>query len=100
MEIGEGTFSTYCILHCKKRLAAFPSPAGHLQNSPWPWIIKLCPARESLESDIPAGDGKIANLFLQCSNLKNCESMKEPTTAFSQLFQNYFKSTVYDIFLL
>jgi hypothetical protein len=26
----------------------------------------IFPARESLVSDIPAGDGKIANLFLQC----------------------------------
>jgi hypothetical protein len=30
-------------------------------------IINLFPARESLVSDIPAGDGKIENLFLQCS---------------------------------
>jgi hypothetical protein len=28
--------------------------------------IKLFPARESLVSDITAGDGKICNLFLQC----------------------------------
>ncbi len=36
-------------LHCKKRLAISPS--------------KLFPARESLVSDIPVGDGKTANLF-------------------------------------
>jgi hypothetical protein len=29
-------------------------------------IIKLFPPRESLVSDIPAGDRKTANLFLQC----------------------------------
>jgi hypothetical protein len=29
-------------------------------------LIKLFPARESLVSDIPAGDGKNDNLFLQC----------------------------------
>jgi hypothetical protein len=29
-------------------------------------MIRLFPARESLVSDIPAGDGKIANLFLKC----------------------------------
>jgi hypothetical protein len=29
-------------------------------------LTKLFPARESLVSDIPAGDGKTANLFLQC----------------------------------
>jgi len=28
--------------------------------------IKIVSARESLVSDIPAGDGKTANLFLQC----------------------------------
>jgi hypothetical protein len=29
--------------------------------------MKLFPSRESLVSDIPAGDGKTANLFLQCT---------------------------------
>jgi hypothetical protein len=29
--------------------------------------IKLFPARESLVSDIPAGDRKIVNIFLQCT---------------------------------
>ncbi len=43
-----------------------PQPGCHLPNPPWAGIIKLFPARESLVSDIPAGDGKIANLFLQC----------------------------------
>jgi hypothetical protein len=43
-----------------------PKPGCHLRNSPWAGIIKLFPARESLDSDIPAGDGKMANLFLQC----------------------------------
>jgi hypothetical protein len=53
--------------HQKRRLTVFPSPAGcHVPNSPWPGI-KLLPARESLVSDIPAGDGKTANLFLQCT---------------------------------
>jgi hypothetical protein len=31
------------------------------------FLSKLFPARESLIIDISAGDGKIANLFLQCS---------------------------------
>jgi hypothetical protein len=35
----------------------------HLPNSPWPGIIQLFPASESLLSDISAGDEKIANLF-------------------------------------
>jgi hypothetical protein len=43
-----------------------PQPGCHLPNSPWPGMILLFPARESLVSDIPAGDGKIITLFLQC----------------------------------
>jgi hypothetical protein len=43
-----------------------PQPGCHLPNTLWPGIIKLFPVRESLVSDIPAGDGKIINLFLQC----------------------------------
>jgi hypothetical protein len=45
-------------LHCKKRLTIFPFPAG---------IIRIFPSRESLVSDIPAEDGKMANPFLQCN---------------------------------
>ncbi len=37
-----------------------PQPGCHWLNSPWAGI---CPARESLVSDIPAGDGKIVKLF-------------------------------------
>jgi hypothetical protein len=53
---GKGMFLCYTV---KKRLTIFPSlPTG---------IIKLSPSRESLVSDIPAGDGKMANRFLQCT---------------------------------
>jgi hypothetical protein len=52
------------LLNCKKRLGIFPFPAG---MSPTKLSqIKLFPARESLVSDILAGDGKMNNLFLQC----------------------------------
>jgi hypothetical protein len=53
------------ILHCKKRLAILPSPArmSLTKLSLAPGIIKFFPARDSLVSDIPAGDGKIAKLF-------------------------------------
>ncbi len=40
----------------------------------WPGIIKLFPARESLGSDIPPGDRKMANFFLQCNVHKHNES--------------------------
>ncbi len=54
-------------LHCKKGWPfSRPQPGCHLPNSPWSGKIKLFPARESLVSDIPAVDGKVANLFLQC----------------------------------
>jgi hypothetical protein len=42
-----------------------PQPGCHLPNSPCPEIIKLFPARESLVSDIPAGQGKMLTFFLQ-----------------------------------
>ncbi len=47
----------------KKRLAIFSSPTGMSHTKHWPGIIILFPARESLVSDIAAGDGKLANLF-------------------------------------
>jgi hypothetical protein len=50
----------------KGLLFSCPQPGCHLPNSSWAGIIKLFPARESLVSDTPAGDGKTANLFLQC----------------------------------
>jgi hypothetical protein len=48
-------------LHCKKKVSDFASPAGMS-------LTKLTlAARESLVGGIPAGDGKIVNLFLQCT---------------------------------
>ncbi len=53
--------------HCKKgERFSRPQPGCHWLNSLWAGIIELFPSRESLISDIPAGDGKMANLFLQC----------------------------------
>jgi hypothetical protein len=40
-----------------------PKPGCPKPNSPRTGIIQLFPARESLVSDIPAGDRKIMNLF-------------------------------------
>ncbi len=57
------------LLHCKKMFAIFPSPAGMS-------LIKLsldgnnliipAPGRVWSVHDIPAGEGKIVNHFLQC----------------------------------
>ncbi len=76
-------------LHCIKRLAAFPSPQSEIPRkrqfslvTSWLGtekpltflysviIIELYPSRESLVSDIPAGDGKTAYLFSQCTELE------------------------------
>ena len=62
-------------VHCKKMLMIFPSPAGMSLTKlslggNYDVIYKLFPSRDSLVSDIPAGDGKMANLFLQCIAMK------------------------------
>jgi hypothetical protein len=65
---GEGPRTRDGMGHTVKKGYRFscPQPGCHLPNSPWPGIFKLSPARESLVSDIPAGDRKNDNLFLQC----------------------------------
>ncbi len=40
-----------------------PHPGCHRPHSPWTGIIKLSPPRESLISDIPAGEGKFDKHF-------------------------------------
>ncbi len=55
------------MVHCKKRLAIFPSSAGIMSLTKLSLagnnLTTVIPARVSLVSDILAGDGKIANLF-------------------------------------
>jgi hypothetical protein len=64
-----------CIKCTVKKVSGFsrPQPGFYLPNSPWLRKIKLFPARVS---DIPAGDGKIANLLLtvtvHCTVLLSC----------------------------
>jgi hypothetical protein len=55
-----GMVSGLSELHCKKSLAVFPSPAGmsHTKLSLDGTNLNI-----SLVSDIPAGDGKTANIF-------------------------------------
>jgi hypothetical protein len=60
--------------HCKKGFPIFPSPAGMSLtklslDGNYDVIYKLFLHRESLVSDIPAGDGNIEKLFLQCAEL-------------------------------
>jgi hypothetical protein len=75
--------TTAAILHCKiGSLFSRPQTGCHLQNSRWPGIIKLFPARESLVSD-PAEDGKISNYFLQCT-LKTSKQYSSSTVVQQQ----------------
>jgi hypothetical protein len=62
-------------LHRKKSLSIFLSPAGMSLTKlslggNYDVIYKLFPPRESLVSDIPAGDGNIEKLFLRCCSLR------------------------------
>ncbi len=64
-------------LHCKKILAIFPSPVGMSLNKISLAGNNFFTSRESLVSDIPAGDEKIANLLLKCA-------LTQPAPASSQ----------------
>jgi hypothetical protein len=64
---------------------SLPQPGCHLPNSPSAGIIKLFSPLPSLVSDIPAGDGNVANLFLRCI----AETSKQTTFEISSyVFQN------------
>ncbi len=49
-----------------KKVSDLPVPSRDVTNQTLPGRDKLFLARENLVNDIPAGDGKIGNLFLQC----------------------------------
>jgi hypothetical protein len=58
-------------LHCKKRVREFPVRSWDVTTKLSlggnnDVITELFLSRRSLVSDIPAGDGKLVNLFLQC----------------------------------
>ncbi len=58
------------VLHCKKKLMIYPSLAGmSLTKLSLGGNNSIFLSRESLVSDIPAGDGKMVNLFLKCTNV-------------------------------
>ncbi len=63
-DFGESRFSLQ--LHAVKKVSNFPVPSRNVTNQTLLGqenIITLFPVRDSLFSDIPAGDGKITNLF-------------------------------------
>ncbi len=48
----------------KNKVNDFPIPSRDVSNQTLP--PEIIPARQSFVTDIPAGDGKIDNFFLQC----------------------------------
>jgi hypothetical protein len=58
-------------VHCKKRLAIFPSPAGMSLTKLSLATGNNLTSRESFVSDIPAGTGKSNNLFFTVYSLLN-----------------------------
>jgi hypothetical protein len=61
-------------VHRKKRFGSFPFPAGMSLpislGGNYDVITELFLPRSSLVSDIPAGDGKLTNLFLRCRTMR------------------------------
>ncbi len=57
-----------------KKFNDFPVPSRHVTNQTLPGreIVKIFLAWESLISDIPAGDGKMANFVLHTVGWKQC----------------------------
>jgi hypothetical protein len=74
-------------VHGKKKVREFPVPSRDVTtklslSGNYDVITDLFLPRGSLVSDIPAGDGKLVNLFLQCSlerslGVKNAENRLE-----------------------
>ncbi len=59
-------------------------------NSLWLWIIKLFPARESLVSDTPTGDGKIDNLFYSVPPKSGQKLLQFVSFNFGQLSMSHY----------
>jgi hypothetical protein len=60
-------------IHCKKGLAVFPSPAGmSLTKLSLAGNNSIFPGQGEFVTDIPAGDVKTTNLFLQCISFLLC----------------------------
>jgi hypothetical protein len=65
-------------VHLKKKVREFPVPSRDVAtklslSGNNDVITELFLPRGSLVSDIPAGDGKLVNLFLRCSNCIDME---------------------------
>ncbi len=58
----------------------------------------LITSRDSLVCDITAGDGKIANLLLQCS-IDMEEQLKEAESFFTIIYTAHRLQTIFDLFI-
>ncbi len=79
-------------IHCKHKVSLFPVPSPDVTDSDQTLpalsgITKLFPARESLVSDIPAGDGKMANLFYSVVGIPLGKVFKETELSFKLKWQ-------------
>jgi hypothetical protein len=79
----------------KKRSPIFLSHPDITNQTPWPGKIKLFPARESLVSDIPAGDGKKYILFT-VYELTNRSYRMSVFQDFPLLLPHDWKSKIYE----
>ncbi len=79
--------------HYKKRLAVFPAPAGTGMSLTKLSLAgnKLFPARESLVSDVPAGDGKTANSYSSNSFMAGVVDTGDKCIAGVIVTGNYYK---------
>ncbi len=80
--------------HRKKSFSIFPSPAWMSFNKLSiggnnDVIYKLFPPRESLVSDIPAGDGNIKKLFLQCIHINDEKLLWQECQLLSKFKQGF-----------
>ncbi len=71
-------YGTVRYVHLKKKVREFPVPSRDVTtklslSGNNDVITELFLPRGSLVSDIPAGDGKLVNLFLRCSNCIDME---------------------------
>jgi len=109
LKIKEFFFTRSAVKVHWKKVSKFPVPSRDVthrgRNNDI--ICKLFPARESVVSDIPAGDGNIANLFLQCcKGKKKCKHL----TVFDSFIlwneklhsvqQFYLSLTNYNLFIM
>jgi hypothetical protein len=72
------------IIHFKKKVSNFPVPSRDVTKLNYfppgrVWLVTF--------SDIPAGDGKIANLFLQCIENENTVRL---FVVFNAIFYTYY----------